>query len=100
MTLGGEMINLVGFDVVDDFCELPGIGKVSIMEKKMGTGKMRVSIEMVDAAPVERAGPPDDAVHLVAFGKEELREIRTVLARDACYEGFFHSGHGFILYAI
>jgi hypothetical protein len=53
MTLGGEMINLVGFYVVDDFRELLGIGKVSIVEKKLGIGKMGIYVEMVDPAPVE-----------------------------------------------
>jgi hypothetical protein len=41
-----------------------------------------------------------DAVHLVAFGQQELGQIRAVLAGDAGDEGFFsHSGECVLAYA-
>ncbi len=54
-------------------------------------------VEMVDALGVERAGAADDAVHLVALGEQQFREIGTVLAGDSGNEGFFtHDISGYV----
>jgi hypothetical protein len=53
MALRGQVIYLIGLDVIDDFRELLGVGKVAIMEKKPGFGVMGIHIEVVDAAAIE-----------------------------------------------
>jgi len=49
-----------------------------------------VLVDMVYALGVERRGSAFDAVYFVAFLKEKLREVRTVLTGYAGYKGFFH----------
>jgi hypothetical protein len=39
----------------------------------------RILVEMADAAGVEARRPPDDSVDLIAFGEEELGQVRAVL---------------------
>jgi hypothetical protein len=52
-----------------------------------------IHVKMIDPLRIERAGTADDAMHLVAFGKEKFGEIGTVLAGDSRNKGFFT--HGF-----
>ena len=51
---------------------------------------VRVLVEVVDAVGVEERRAPLDAVNLVAFGEEELREVRAVLAGNPCDQCLFH----------
>jgi hypothetical protein len=51
---------------------------------------MRIAVEVIDAARVEGRSAADHAVDFVAFGEQELGEIRSVLTRDTGDEGFFH----------
>jgi hypothetical protein len=69
----------------------------------LGRRVVRVPVDVVQAAGVEGAGAADDAMHLVAFGQEELgqacaersRSIGAVLAGDAGDEGLFsHAENG------
>jgi hypothetical protein len=44
---------------------------------------MGVGIDMVDAAGVEGAGAPNQAMDLIALEEEQFGQIRAVLASDA-----------------
>lgn len=87
MGLRAQMVDLVRPDVVNQVCKLLHAGEVSIMEEQPRVRVMEVLIEMVDAAGVERAGPADEAVDLVALGKQQFGKIRPVLPGNAGDEG-------------
>ena len=90
MALGPEVIDLIGLQVVDELDEIHGVGEVAVVEEKANAIDMRILVEVVDPRCVERTGAPDDAVDFVAFGEQKVRQIRSVLASDACNESFFH----------
>src|ERR1019366_6183222 len=48
--------------------------------------QLDVILDVGDALEVEGAGSPDHAGDLVAFGEQELRQVRTVLTGDASDE--------------
>ena len=60
------------------------------MEEKSCVRKTGVTIEMVDAFPVENARTADDVMDFVAFGEKELSEVRAVLAGDSGDQYSFH----------
>ena len=52
---------------------------------------MWVLIEAFNPPRVEGGRPADDAVHVVVFGEQQLRQVAAVLTRDASYKcNFFH----------
>lgn len=61
------------------------------MKEESCVGETGVAVEMVDALPVEGARTTDDAVDFVSLVEEEFGKVGTVLAGDACDEGFFHA---------
>ena len=38
-------------------------------------GVMRISIDMIDPLRIERTCPADEAVHLIAFREQKLRQV-------------------------
>jgi hypothetical protein len=48
-------------------------------------------VDMVNPAGVKGTGAADDAVHFVAFGQQQFRQIGTILSGDSCNERFFHA---------
>jgi len=89
MALSPEVVDLVGFDVVDDVGDLLIVGEVAIVEKKPGARIVRIGIDMVESGSIEGRCPPDNPMHLVALMEEKLGEIRAVLSSDAGYQRFF-----------
>ena len=61
------MVNLVRFELVDQFDEVDGVGQVAIVKEKLHAMNVRILIQMVDSIGVEGARAPDDAVDLVAL---------------------------------
>jgi len=51
---------------------------------------MGIGVDMVYSPRVKGACPTDEAMHLVAFGEEELGQIRPVLSRNAGDQCAFH----------
>jgi hypothetical protein len=45
---------------------------------------------MIDTLCIEAGGPPLQSVDLVTFRAEKLGQIRSILARDAGNQGFWH----------
>jgi hypothetical protein len=90
MALRPEMIHLIRLDIVDDIIDLLCVRKISVMQEKAGVGRVRVDIYLIDPSGIKCACPADDAVHLVAPGKQEFRKVRTVLPGYAGDQSFFH----------
>ena len=44
---------------------------------------MRIAVEVFQPLRIKAAGPPNDPVHLVTFGYQQLRQVRAVLASNA-----------------
>ena len=48
---------------------------------------------VIDPGSVEAACPALDAMHCIAFLKQQLRKVAAVLAGDASYQGVFAVAH-------
>lgn len=85
--LGAEVVDLVGADLGDDVAEVGAVGEVAVVQEQRHVLAVGVAVEVVDTAGVEGGRAADDAVDLVALGKEELGEVGTILAGDTGDEG-------------
>jgi hypothetical protein len=90
VTLGPEVVDLVGADVIEESGEGAAIGKVGVVQEKAGAGRVYVLIYVIDAVGVEAGGAAFQAMDLVAFVEEQLGEIRAILAGYARDECAFH----------
>jgi len=75
MALSCQVVDLVGLYVIDHVGELARIGEVSEVQEEPCTRLMRVGVDVVDAARVERACPSDQTVDLVALCEKEFRKV-------------------------
>jgi len=96
MALRAEVVDFVGLGLLDDAREVAGVAQVAVVQGEAGVVNVRVLVDVVNPLGVERAGAALDAVHDVAFFKQEFGEIRAVLAGDAGDEGGFGMGHGVV----
>src|SRR4051812_39178434 len=60
------------------------------MEVETLFGFMDILIDVVDPVGVETGGAAFQTVHLISFGKKQLRQVGAVLACDACNKGARH----------
>ena len=98
MALGGQIVDLVRLHLLHDADEVPGVGKVAVMQHEPAVLLMRPLIQMIDAVGIEERGTPLDAVYLVALVQEEFGQIGPVLPRDAGDERFFHDVVSVVLF--
>ena len=56
-------------------CELLGASQVAMMHVKDDVSLMRVLIDVINSARVERRGSTDKPMHLVTLGKQQLRQV-------------------------
>ena len=89
--LCGEVVDLVGLDLLDDVDERGAVGHVAVVKDELRVGIVGVLVDVVDTSGIEERGAALDAVDLVAFGEEEFGKIGSVLAGDSCNEGFLHA---------
>ena len=95
MALRAQVVDFVGLGFLDDADQVAGVGQVAVVQLEVGVLDVRVLVDVVDALGVEQAGAALDAVHDVAFFKQELGQVGAVLAGDAGDEGDFGGcGHG------
>lgn len=85
MALGGEVINLIGLDGLNDPLQARGISQVTVVEKEPGIALVRVLIKVVDACRIEERRAPLQSMHLVALAQEQLHQVSPVLACYACH---------------
>ena len=78
------MVDLAGGDGPDEVDQRHRIGQVAIVELKARARLVWILVDVIEPAGVERRGPPDDAVDLVALTQQQLGQIATVLPPDAC----------------
>jgi len=52
-----------------------------VMKEQFRSRVVRILINVIDARSIERARAADDPVDLIPFGKQQLRQVRSVLAR-------------------
>ena len=81
--LRGEVVDLVGLDLLHDVNERGGVGHIAVVEDEVAMRDVRVLVDVVDAGGVEERGAPLDAVDLVALAEQELGEVGAVLSGDA-----------------
>ena len=91
VALGGEVVNFIGADLADDREDAHRIAEVAVMQVEVG-----VAFQMGDALSVIDRRTADDAVDIVAFFQQELRQIAAVLAGDTGDECFFHNCISFL----
>ena len=93
MAHGGQVVDLVGLDLLDQAGEVGAVGHIPVMQAVPHMGVVRVLVEVVDALGVERRGPPLQPVHLIALLEQQFAQVGAVLPRNPgneCYF-FFHS---------
>ena len=81
--LRAQVVELVRPHLRDDLEAVGRVGEVAVVEDELARVDVRVLVQALDPARVERRRPPDHAVHLVPFAQQQLREVRAVLAGDA-----------------
>ena len=84
MALGGEIVDLIRLDLLDDSDKVCGIGEIPVVENEISVRHMGALVQVVDAIRVEQGRPPFDAMYFIAFFQKEFGEERAVLAGNAC----------------
>ena len=90
MRLGGEVIDLVRQDLLDDADEAGGIGKIPMVKDKFPFLLMRILVEMIDAVCIEQRCTAFDAMDLIPFIKQKLSQIRPILTSYTGNQCFLH----------
>ena len=90
MALGGQIVNFVGLELVQELHQSHGVRQITIMKEQSLVVHMRILIQVVDATGVESGCAPDDTVDLVALAKQQFGEVRAVLASDSGDECALH----------
>ena len=67
VALGGEIVDLVGLDLLHQADQVGRVRHVAVMQEERHVAVMRILIEMVDARGVERGRAALDAVHDIAL---------------------------------
>ena len=67
--LRAEVVDLVGVDLAQQRDQAGAVGEVAVVEEQPGVLVVRVAVEVVDPAGVERRGATDQAVDLVALAR-------------------------------
>ncbi len=84
--LSREVVDLVGLDLTQETRQVGAVGDVAVVQRQVGRILVAVLVEMVDAMRIEGAGPPDNAMDLVAPIQEKLCQVGAILPGDAGYE--------------
>jgi hypothetical protein len=74
--LGGQVVDLVGLDLLDDAHQAGGVGQVTVVQGEGPVVDVRVLVQVVDAVGVEQAAAALDAVHFVALLQAAVRRGR------------------------
>ncbi len=91
MRLRAEVVDLIGLDLVDELVNDARIGEIAVVEVEPAGWIVRVLVDLVNPAGVERTGSPDNPVDLVSLLQEEFGEVRPVLSGDAGDECSLHT---------
>ena len=83
MALGGKVVDFVRLRLLHQANERRAVGHIAVMKVKCGIGRMRILIDFLDPARVERRGAALEAVDFVTFVEQKLRQIGAILSGDA-----------------
>ena len=84
------MINFVWFQVINQIRQLLGVRQVPIVQEETDSRFMGVFVQVIDTACIKSARPADQAMHFVAFVKQQFREVGTILSCNASNERSLH----------
>jgi len=84
VALGGQIVNLARLRVLDDSDQIGRIGHVAEVHEEPHIREMRVPVQVVNPAGIERRGTALDAVYLVALLEEQFGQIGAVLPGHSC----------------
>ena len=85
MALGGQVVNFVRRNSLDQPHNIAAIGQVTIMHEEIDIFVMWVGVNIVNAMRIERRGAPFHAVDCVTFFQQKSREICAILPGHAGY---------------
>jgi hypothetical protein len=89
MTLSSKVGDFIRLHLLDDADEVGGVREIPIVHSKPNVPFMRILIEMIHPARVERGGSALDPVNLVTLSEQELGQISAILSGDACDQSLF-----------
>src|SRR3546814_4557140 len=75
MALGGQIVDLGRLDLLDQPDDVGRVGHVAVMQEELHARLMRILVQVVDAARVDRGRAPLDAMDGVALLQQKFREI-------------------------
>ena len=58
MALGGEIINLVGLDLLDDTNDVRGVSEIAVMKDEVAMRDMRILIQVINPIRIEERCAP------------------------------------------
>ena len=100
VALRSEVVHFVGLDAAQDRLQRRRVVQIAVVEPHSCVALVRVAIEMLDPLGVERAGPANDAVNLMALAEQQLGEIAAVLPGDAGDQRLLHRIRSFRYHSI
>ena len=83
MALRGEVVNLLGANLLHEAAETIRVREVAVVESKPLRRFVGILVEVVEPPGIEGRASPNDSVDLVTLREKELSEIAAVLARDS-----------------
>jgi hypothetical protein len=85
VALGGQVVQLVRSDGVNQAIEVAGVGQIAVVEVEaiLLAGGAMAAAQVVDPRAIQARRAADDAVDRVALLQQELRKIGPILAGDA-----------------
>src|SRR6266480_6911380 len=93
VALRAQMIDLVRLQFVKKLHKIHRVAEVSVMQKQSHTVYVWISVKMINARGVKRAGAANNPVDFVALVKQQISQITSVLAGDAGDERHLHLGN-------
>src|SRR5207247_9003721 len=88
VALGRQIVDFVRLNLSDQPGQRAGVAQIAIMQKQPGAPRMRVVVNRIQAPSIESAGPPNNAVHFVSFGQQQLRQVGPVRSGNSGNERF------------
>ena len=83
MALCTKIVDFIWFDGPNYIIQWARIGKIAIDKPKPNISTMGVLIDRIYPACIERTGPTNNAIDLIAFAQEQFREIWQILPGNA-----------------
>ena len=84
VTHGAEVVDLVRLDGGDDVEEIGRVREVSIVEEYLHASVVSVSVDVLNARGIEGRASSHDPMHFIAFPKQKLSQIRSILTGYPC----------------